>query len=84
MHQRVELGGHSVPDDKIVKRYNDSLEVLTLIIPMCYRVYLFDNSSEERSIEPVAEIDNKGKLNLKTENLPWWVQEHVIEKLYKH
>jgi len=82
VHQRVALGGHSVPDDKIEKRYNDSLEVLPLIIPLCYRVYLFDNSSEEKSIEPIVEIDN-GKLTILSANVPWWIQEYVIDKLYK-
>ncbi|HYM92547.1 MAG TPA: hypothetical protein VET23_00260 [Chitinophagaceae bacterium] len=81
--QRVSLGGHAVPEDRIEKRYYESLGVLHLIIPLCYTVYLFDNSSEERSIEPVAEIDNERKLTVKTKQLPWWVQEYVIDILYK-
>lgn len=80
--QRVDLGGHNVPEDRIIKRYNESLQLLADIIPLCHRVYLFDNSSEERSIEPVAEIDSARKLTLKTEQLPWWVEEYVIAKLY--
>jgi len=81
--QRVGLGGHDVPEDRIEKRYYESLNILKTIIPLCHRVYLFDNSSEERSIEPVAEIDNKRNLTITTGQLPWWVQEHVIECLYK-
>ncbi|HVY76433.1 MAG TPA: hypothetical protein VG890_16500 [Puia sp.] len=81
--QRVSLGGHDVPEDRVVKRYNDSLDLLPQIIPLCYRVYLFDNSSEERSIEPVAEIDGRRILKIKTKQLPWWVQEFVINRLYK-
>jgi predicted ABC-type ATPase len=80
--QRVRLGGHDVPDDKIEKRYYESLKVLPMILPLCYRTYLFDNSSEEKSIEPVAEIDNNKSLTVITEQLPWWVQEHVIDQLY--
>lgn len=83
VHQRVRLGGHSVPEDRIMKRYKESLEVLPLIIPLCHRVYLFDNSSEERSIEPVAEIDDRMNLTMKVAQIPWWVQSNVIEKLYK-
>ena len=81
--QRVALGGHDVPEDKIIKRYNDSLDVLASIIPLCHRVYLFDNSSEERSIEPVAEIDESGSLYLKAEQLPWWVEEYVVNRLFR-
>jgi predicted ABC-type ATPase len=83
VHQRVRLGGHSVPEDRIMKRYKDSLDVLPLIIPLCHRVYLFDNSSKERSIEPVAEIDDKMNLIMKVAQIPWWVQSSVIEKLYQ-
>lgn len=83
VYQRVRLGGHSVPEDRIMKRYKESLEVLPLIIPLCHRVYLFDNSSEERSIEPVAEIDDRMNLTMKVAQIPWWVQSNVIEKLYK-
>ena len=83
VQQRVELGGHAVPENRIIKRYNESLELLPLIIPFCYRVYLFDNSSEERSAEPVAKIDANRKLNIVTSKLPWWVDEYVIKKLYK-
>lgn len=80
--QRVELGGHAVPEAKIISRYNDSLQVLSSIIPLCYRVYLFDNSIEEGSIKPVGEINNEGRLIIKTGELPWWVNDFVIKKLY--
>lgn len=83
VHQRVCLGGHSVPEDRIMKRYHESLDVLSLIIPLCHRVYLFDNSSEERSIEPVAEIDDKMNLIIKVAQVPWWIQSNIIEKLYQ-
>lgn len=83
VRQRVALGGHNVPKDKIVKRYNESLQVLSQIIPLCHRVYLFDNSTEDRSIEPVAEIDDKKRFIAKTESMPWWVDEFVVRKLYQ-
>src|SRR5688572_19331757 len=82
VRQRIASGGHAVPEDKIEKRYYESLEVLEQIIPLCYRVYFFDNSTEERSIEPVAKIDAYKNLAILTTDLPWWVQEHVIDKLY--
>lgn len=81
--QRVALGGHAVPEDKIVKRYTESLNVLPQIIPLCHRVYLFDNSTEKRSIDPVAEIDDKKRFIARSELIPWWVDEYVVEKLYR-
>lgn len=83
VHQRVELGGHPVPDSKIIKRYHESLQVLPEILPLCHRVFLFDNSTEDRSIEPVAEIDSDKRFIAKSEFIPWWVQEFVIDKYYQ-
>ena len=77
------MGGHDVAEVKIIKRYNESLKVLPQIIPLCHRVYLFDNSTEERSIEPVAEIDDKKRFIARTESIPWWVDEYVVEQLYR-
>lgn len=80
--QRVQLGGHNVPKNRIVERYYNSLDLLSEIIPLCHRVYLFDNSTENKSIDPVAEIDKAGKLTIRTDQIPWWIQKYVIDKLY--
>ncbi|MCH4810000.1 zeta toxin family protein [Vreelandella neptunia] len=44
--QRVSSGGHDVPTDKIISRYNASLSLLHEMIGKCRRAYFFDNSSE--------------------------------------
>ena len=80
--QRVKLGGHDVPRDKVIKRYIESLEILSSIIPLCHRVFLFDNSSDIRSVSPVAEIDTKGHLSYAKSEMPWWVEDYVIKPLY--
>lgn len=41
---RVELGGHDVPIKKVKERYFRTLEAVHLLLPHCYRAYLFDNS----------------------------------------
>lgn len=81
--QRVQFGGHNVPVERIENRYWKSLEVLSQLIPLCHRVFLFDNSSEERTMEPVASIEPDRSLRIQLENVPWWVEEYVIQRLYK-
>lgn len=81
--QRVLKGGHDVPEDRIVKRYYETLALLSSIIPLCYRVYLFDNSTEEAGIKLVAEIDHEQRLIIRSEQVPWWLEEYVINKLYR-
>lgn len=82
--QRVRLQGHNVPADKIEKRYYESLSILPRIIPLCHRVYLFDNSTTETNpdIQPVAEINQAGELKIHYSEVPWWVNDYVIRALY--
>lgn len=44
VENRVRLGGHGVPRDKIVQRYHRSLSLLTEAIYYSNRAYIFDNS----------------------------------------
>src|SRR5258708_4040523 len=80
--QRVALGGHDVPSDKIESRYYSSLALLSDLIPYTYHTYLFDNSSEDSEIALVAEIENGSAFIPKTEEIPWWIDEYVISKLF--
>jgi predicted ABC-type ATPase len=81
--QRVLLGGHDVPADKIESRYYSSLALLSDLIPHTYHTYLFDNSSENSEIRLAAEIENGSIFIPKEEEIPWWVDEYVINKLFK-
>jgi predicted ABC-type ATPase len=80
--QRVALNGHAVPEDKIINRYYGSLALLPSLIPLTYRTYLLDNSAENSEIKLVAEVENGNTYIPKTENVPWWVYEHVIDPLF--
>lgn len=44
VRQRVALGGHDVPKDRIAKRYYRTMSLLPEAIAQCDRVVLFDNS----------------------------------------
>lgn len=47
---RVQRGGHSVPEDKIVKRYHASLEQLPWFLAQADWALLFDNSGASHRI----------------------------------
>ncbi len=83
VNQRVQFGGHFVQEIKIAKRFYETLQILPQLIPFCYKCYFFDNSSEQQSIEPVAVIHSDGSLEIKVEELPWWLEEYVVNKLYR-
>ena len=41
---RVSQGGHNVADEKVISRYNRSLDILIDMLKICWRSYIFDNS----------------------------------------
>ena len=48
VRNRVKLGGHDVPEDRIASRYYRSLDLLLDAIRHTNRAYVFDNSSDNR------------------------------------
>jgi predicted ABC-type ATPase len=65
VRQRVALGGHDVPPDRIIARYNRTMDLLPDAIRNADRVVLFDNSYRFESsgmvrLTPFAEIVLKG------------------------
>jgi len=67
---RVRMGGHSVPEDKIISRYQRSLDLLKDAIRFTNRAYLFDNSTPEHIW--LAEITEGHLLEMKTDLVPAW------------
>lgn len=76
---RVKMGGHPVPQDKIINRYHASLDLLIDALPYTDRAYIFDNSSEDRVW--IAEITEGNELEFKCEKIPRWFEKAILEKL---
>ncbi|MBL0739851.1 zeta toxin family protein [Chryseolinea lacunae] len=67
---RVAAGGHDVPTDKILTRYERTMRNLEPALKVAYRAYIFDNSGNETI--KIAEKDNEGNLFLE-ERVPQWL-----------
>ncbi|WP_221305454.1 zeta toxin family protein [Prosthecobacter dejongeii] len=78
---RVNLGGHDVPEDKIVSRYSRSLDLLLNAVRFTNRAYLFDNSRHGGDHLWVAEITEGQDLEIKCDPLPHWFQHSVWDKI---
>ena len=78
---RVNLGGHDVPEDKIVSRYARSLDLLLAAVKHTHRAYLFDNSRQGAEHLWVAEITDAKELEVKCDPMPLWFQKAVWEKI---
>ncbi|PNV82482.1 MAG: hypothetical protein C0627_09995 [Sulfurimonas sp.] len=77
VNNRVKLGGHSVPEDKIISRYYRSLELLSEAVKYSTRAYIFDNSSQEKSW--IAQINNAKEFEFKSETIPQWVDKYLLK-----
>ncbi|WP_298017945.1 zeta toxin family protein [uncultured Castellaniella sp.] len=76
---RVSAGGHDVPRDKILSRYENSLRLLARAIKASDRAYVFDNSNETRIW--LAEVTGGKELSFKTDRMPYWFGKHVLDEL---
>lgn len=79
VRNRVILGGHPVPEDKIVTRYHRSLELLPAAIRATNRAYIFDNSGGKGAHTWLAEITEGNTLDLKTNPVPGWFKKAVLD-----
>jgi predicted ABC-type ATPase len=80
--QRVMDGGHTVPLEKIVSRYNKSMINLAAAIEIADRVYLYDNSIENAEARLCARVSD-GMIRKIYGELPLWV-EKAITRLHHH
>ena len=78
---RVSVGGHPVPEQKIVERYYRSMDLLMQAVDASDRTYLFDNSSNGEKAAFIAEIQSAEtlKMNPELRQLPWWFAEKVLK-----
>lgn len=79
--ERVKLGGHPVPIDKVRSRYERSLSQLYDMAAQCHRAYFFDNTD---LLVPIAEVTPNGFLDVKekqyNDTKPRWFRTHVLLK----
>lgn len=80
--QRVQEGGHDVPEDKIISRYQRSLDNLYTMLDICRRGFLFDNSTDDMVL--LAEVTKDGYLDINEAayilTQPYWFETAVLSK----
>jgi predicted ABC-type ATPase len=78
VRHRVKMGGHSVPEDKIVSHYQRSLDLLFDAVRYSHRAYIFDNSGSTPLW--LAEITDGKELNMKVDAAPYWFKSALWDK----
>jgi predicted ABC-type ATPase len=71
VHQRIEAGGHAVPEDKIETRIPRTIDNVLNALPLCDDVWVLDNSSAQEPYQKVLRIQG-GELQEFIHPLPTW------------
>lgn len=79
VRNRVQRGGHPVPEDKIVERYHRSLALLLDAVRATNRAYIFDNSGDQGTHTWLAEITDGKTLELKVNSAPAWFKKALLD-----
>ena len=78
VRHRVKMGGHPVPEDKIISRYRRSLDLLREAVRYSHRAYIFDNSGGEHVW--LAEVTEGKLIELKTNAMPHWFKSALWDR----
>ncbi len=68
---RVEKGGHDIPQEDVIRRYESRFDSLIKILPYCDEVKFYDN---ENRFDNIAEYRN-GEIVFTSEYKPDWLTE---------
>ena len=71
---RVRQGGHDVPIDKIIARYDRTLQLLPKAVELAQVAYIFDNSQTAELMLQVID----GSLHILKQPLPTWIETGLI------
>jgi len=71
--QRVTLGGHNVPTDKIISRLPRTQQYIKQALPLADIAQCYDNSSQQHPFLPIAQL-NQGQLSIQKTPLPTWAE----------
>lgn len=71
VRQRVLAGGHGIPEQDIEKRYQESLQNLKKVLPLCDLLVLYDNTD---LLVNIADFEN-GICTRRVSKLPKWLKD---------
>ncbi len=78
--QRVQQGGHNVPEEKVTQRVPRLLRNIQKVIPLCDRVYALENSLCDQPYRKVFTQIN-GELEIFMEPFPIWAMNALTPSL---
>jgi predicted ABC-type ATPase len=72
IENRVQLGQHAVPEQKVIERYSRSINLLPQALKLAHRAFLFDNSGDDPLWFAEKTPDGSITLRVPQSDLPAW------------
>jgi predicted ABC-type ATPase len=72
---RVSIGGHSVPHEDILRRYDRSLDNLPKAVEVADKAYIIDNTHKYRLIC----IKKDNQITLRSDDIPRWFESSLLQ-----
>ena len=76
VQQRVEEGGHAVPEEKVRQRIPRALSNIKLMVPLCDDLLIFDNGSSDHPFQLLARCKD-GLWTTKGSSSPLWLRKLI-------
>lgn len=71
IENRVRRGGHDIPEEVVLRRFQDRFQALTAVLPYCTEAAFYDNDNGFREVA----VYRNGELLLLGEHWPKWILE---------
>jgi predicted ABC-type ATPase len=85
VRQRVERGGHNVPEQKIKDRWFRTMDNIFNAFVLSDRVFFFDNSANFEFYTPFSYFAEKKNdilyISTQTDKIPQWFYENILKKM---
>lgn len=78
--QRVQLGGHDVPTDRIAARYGRVMGLLPEAVALADQSLVFDNSAVRGPPRAVVAVANR-RVAILVEDGPSWVRHRLLDRI---
>ncbi|MBR0318105.1 MAG: zeta toxin family protein [Spirochaetia bacterium] len=86
VENRIQSGGHSVPEEKIKSRYVKTMNNLFDAVVLSDKAFLFDNSESDENLSYLhfATYEKaKQRISLTKTTYPGWFKEYFLDKITK-
>lgn len=78
IEERVNSGGHAVPAEDVIRRFDRSLANLTVAFDIAERIFVLDNTGEKRKL--LLSVEN-GRLKHLSNNIPEWAKQAIPDSI---